>query len=42
MYRVCIVYLSYMYRVCFVTISGIMAAKVVKIIDICKLVGRKM
>ena len=30
MYRVSIVYLSYMYRVCIVIISGIMAAKVVK------------
>ena len=27
MYRVSIVYVSYIYRVCIVTISGIMAAK---------------
>ena len=42
MYRVSIVYVSCMYRVCIVTISGIMAAKVVKIIDICKLVEGNM
>ena len=42
MYRVSIVYISCIYRVCFVTISGIMAAKVVKIIDICKLLERKI
>jgi hypothetical protein len=36
MYRVSIVYVSCIYRVCIVTTSGIMAAKVVKIIDICK------
>ena len=42
MYRVSIVYVSYMYRVCIVIISGIEAAKVVKIIDMCKLVERNM
>ena len=36
MYRVSIEYVSCIYRVYIVTISGIMAAKVVKIIDICK------
>ena len=43
MYRISIVYVSYMYRVSIVTISGIMAAKVViKIIGICKLVEWNM
>ena len=43
MYRISIVYVSYMYRVSIVTISGIKAAKVViKTIDICKFVGRNM
>lgn len=36
MYRVSIVYVSCIYRVYIVTISGIMAAKVVKTIGICK------
>ena len=43
MYRISIVYVSCIYRVCIVTISGIMAAKVViKIIDICKMVEWNM
>ena len=43
MYRISIVYVSYMYRVSIVTISGIMAAKVViKTIDICKFVKQNM
>ena len=42
MYRVSIEYLSCMYRVCIVIISGIMAAKVVKIIGICKFVEWNM
>ncbi len=36
MYRVSIVYLSCIYRVSIVTISGIMAAKVVKKMRLCK------